>query len=130
VARRSRSAYSFADVRGYTALVESASPEEAATLLAPFYRAARDVLMRKDAVIDKPSAKRKSRTSLRLGTSSTPPARLQAQAQPAQLILSERLYKAVRERFPAAKPVELKGKSAPVAAHLIEVGSSLMTAPR
>jgi adenylate cyclase len=26
----------FADVRGYTALVESASPEEAATLLAPF----------------------------------------------------------------------------------------------
>jgi adenylate cyclase len=59
-------------------------------------------------------------------------ARLQAQAQPAQLILSERVYKAVRERFPAAKPVdlELKGKSAPVAAHLIEVGSSLMTAPR
>jgi adenylate cyclase len=59
-------------------------------------------------------------------------ARLQAQAQPAQLILSERVYKAVRERFPAAKPVELelKGKSAPVAAHLTEVGSSLMTAPR
>ena len=43
----------FADVRGYTALVESASPEEAATLLAQFYRAARDVLMRKYAVIDK-----------------------------------------------------------------------------
>jgi adenylate cyclase len=59
-------------------------------------------------------------------------ARLQAQAQPAQLILPERVYEAVRERFPAAKPVELelKGKSAPVAAHLIEVGSSLMTAPR
>ena len=116
----------FADVRGYTALVESASPGEAATLLAPFYRAARDVLMRKDAVIDKlvgdevmglfiplfigedairkmveagielleqtevvglevgagadfgvtyvgTSAKRKSRTSLRLGTLSTQP---------------------------------------------------------
>ena len=43
----------FADVRGYTSLVESASPEEAAALLAPFYRAARDVLVRNDAVIDK-----------------------------------------------------------------------------
>jgi adenylate cyclase len=175
----------FADVRGYTALVESASPEEAATLLAPFYRAARDVLMRKDAVIDKlvgdemmglfiplfigEDAIRKMveagvelleqtevvglevgagadfgvayvgnvgeeevKDFTALGDVVNTAARLQAQAQPAQLILSERVYKAVRERFPAAKPVELelKGKSAPVAAHLIEVGSSLMTAPR
>jgi adenylate cyclase len=67
-----------------------------------------------------------------LGDGVNTAARLQAQAQPAQLILSERVYEPVRERFPAAKPVELelKGKSAPVAAHLIEVGSPLMTAPR
>ena len=52
-------------------------------------------------------------------------ARLQAQAQPAQLILSERVYEAVRERFPAAKPVELelKGKAEPVPAFVIDVTS-------
>ena len=52
-------------------------------------------------------------------------ARLQAQAQPAQLILSERVYEAVRERFPAAKPVELqlKGKAGPVPAFVIDVTS-------
>jgi adenylate cyclase len=52
-------------------------------------------------------------------------ARLQAQAKSAQLILSERVYESVRDRFPAAGRVELelKGKSAPVAAHLIEVTS-------
>jgi adenylate cyclase len=52
-------------------------------------------------------------------------ARLQAQAQPTQLILSESVYEAVRDRFPAAEPVELelKGKSEPVAAHLIDVTS-------
>lgn len=43
----------FADVRGYTSLVESSSPEEAAKLLTPFYKTARDVLLRHDAVIDK-----------------------------------------------------------------------------
>jgi adenylate cyclase len=50
-------------------------------------------------------------------------ARLQAQAEPAQLILSETVYEAVRDRFPAAGRVELelKGKSAPVAAHVLEV---------
>jgi adenylate cyclase len=43
----------FADVRGFTALAESASPEEVADLLAPFYRAARGALLRHDGVIDK-----------------------------------------------------------------------------
>jgi hypothetical protein len=49
----------------------------------------------------------------------------QAQAQPAQLILSERVYEAVRERFPAAKPVELelKGKAEPAPAFVIDVTS-------
>jgi adenylate cyclase len=166
----------FADVRGYTALVESASPEEAATLLAPFYRAARDVLMSKDAVIDKlvgdevmglfiplfigEDAVRKMveagvelleqtaavglavgagadfgvafvgnvgeedvKDFTALGDVVNTAARLQAQAEPAQLITSERVYEAVRDRFPAARRVELelKGKSAPVVAHLIDV---------
>jgi adenylate cyclase len=52
-------------------------------------------------------------------------ARLQAEAEAGQIVLSERVYEAVRERFPAAGPLqlELKGKSAPVAARLIEVTS-------
>jgi adenylate cyclase len=43
----------FADVRGFTSLAEHASPEEVADRLAPFYGAARTVLVRHDAVIDK-----------------------------------------------------------------------------
>jgi adenylate cyclase len=60
-----------------------------------------------------------------LGDVANTAARLQAQAQPAQLILSERVYEAVRERFPAAKPVELepKGKAEPVPAFVIDVTS-------
>jgi adenylate cyclase len=52
-------------------------------------------------------------------------ARLQAEAEAGQIVLSEPVYEAVRERFPAAGPLqlELKGKSAPVAARLIEVTS-------
>ena len=160
------------------ALVESASPEEAATLLAPFYRAARDVLMRKDAVIDKlvgdevmglfiplfigEDAIRKmveagielleqtAAVGLEVGAGAdfgvayvgnvgeeevkdftalgevvNTAARLQAQAQPAQLILSESAYEAVRDRFPAVEPVglELKGKAEPVPAYVIDVTS-------
>jgi class 3 adenylate cyclase len=43
----------FADVRGFTSLAEDAAPEEVAARLAPFYKAARSVLIRNDAVIDK-----------------------------------------------------------------------------
>jgi len=166
----------FADLRGYTSLVESVSPEEAAALVAPFYRAAREVLMRNDAVIDKlvgdevmalfiplfmgedPIKKmvdagvellqQTAALGLEVGAGAdfglafvgnvgeedvkdftalgdvvNTAARLQAQAEPAQLILSERVYEAVRDRFPAAGRVELelKGKAAPVAAHLIDV---------
>jgi adenylate cyclase len=52
-------------------------------------------------------------------------ARLQEQAGPGQLVLSERVYESVRTRFPAAARVELelKGKSAPVAARVIDVGA-------
>jgi adenylate cyclase len=50
---------------------------------------------------------------------------LQAQAGPGQLVLSERVYEAVKERFPDALKIEfeLKGKSAPVAACVIDVGA-------
>jgi len=169
----------FADLRGYTSLVESASPEEAAALLAPFYSAARDVLMRNEAVIDKlvgdevmalfipvfmkeedPIRKmvdagielleqtaavgldvgagadwglafvgnvgeEEVKDFTALGDVVNTAARLQAQAKPAQLIVSERVYEGVRDRFPAAGRVEfdLKGKSAPVAAHVIDVTS-------
>jgi adenylate cyclase len=43
----------FADVRGFTSLAEEAAPEEVAARLAPFYKTARSVLIRHDAIIDK-----------------------------------------------------------------------------
>jgi adenylate cyclase len=168
----------FADVRGYTTLVESASPEEAAALLAPFYRAARDVLMRNDAVIDKlvgdevmalfiplfipedPIKKmvdsgielleQTAAVGLEVGAGAdfgvayvgnvgeeevkdftalgdvvNTAARLQSKAEAGQLVLSERVYDAVRERFPDSGQVELelKGKSGPIPAHVIDVAS-------
>ena len=52
-------------------------------------------------------------------------ARLQAQAGAGQLIVSERVFESVAGRFPGSARVdlELKGKTAPVAAHRIEVTS-------
>jgi adenylate cyclase len=49
-------------------------------------------------------------------------ARLQARAQPGQLLVSERVYEAVGHSFPDAGRVELdlKGKSSPVPAYVIE----------
>ena len=168
----------FADVRGFTALVEASSPEEVRDLLAPFYRTARNVLMRHEAVIDKlvgdevmglfipllirddPIGKMVAAAVdllAELGDSEPPlpvgagadfgPAfvgnvgeedvkdftalgdvvntaqRLQAAADPGQVVLSERVYEAVREHFPNAARVELelKGKAGPVAARVIDV---------
>jgi adenylate cyclase len=168
----------FADVRSYTSLVESASPEEAAALLAPFYRAARDVLMRNDAVIDKlvgdevmalfiplfiaedPIKKmvdagielleqtealglevgagadfgvayvgnvgeEEVKDFTALGDVVNTASRLQAHADPGQLIVSESVYAVVGDRFPGADLVELnlKGKSEPVAAHVLEIAT-------
>jgi adenylate cyclase len=50
-------------------------------------------------------------------------ARLQASAEPGQLLLSDSVYEVVRDRFPDADRVELelKGKATPVGAHVIEV---------
>jgi adenylate cyclase len=50
-------------------------------------------------------------------------ARLQGEAQAGQLVMSERVYQAVSGRYPSARRVELqlKGKSQPVTAHVVEI---------
>lgn len=50
-------------------------------------------------------------------------ARIQSHAQPGQMIMSERVYEAVAGRYPDARPVrlELKGKSEPVAARVVDL---------
>jgi len=52
-------------------------------------------------------------------------ARLQSQAKPGQIVMSERVYGVVSERFPDAAEVslELKGKSGPVAARVVDPGA-------
>ena len=52
-------------------------------------------------------------------------ARLQGEAKPGQIMMSERVYQQVAPRFPDARPVELslKGKSEPVAARVIQLGA-------
>ncbi len=49
-------------------------------------------------------------------------ARLQAQAKPGQILMSERVYREVAGRYPSAQAVELtlKGKAEPVAARVVE----------
>jgi adenylate cyclase len=49
-------------------------------------------------------------------------ARLQAEAKPGQIVMSERVYEAVGSRYPDAESVEfsLKGKAEPVAARIVE----------
>jgi len=50
-------------------------------------------------------------------------ARLQAEAKAGQIVMSERVYREVSERYPDVPRVELqlKGKSEPVAARVVEV---------
>jgi adenylate cyclase len=52
-------------------------------------------------------------------------ARLQAQAGAGQIVVADRLYEAVSERYPDAAEVELalKGKSVPVRAHVIDLAA-------
>ena len=54
-------------------------------------------------------------------------ARLQAQAKPGQIVMSERVYEAVAQRYPDAGAVELtlKGKSEPVAARVIDLAATI-----
>ena len=52
-------------------------------------------------------------------------ARLQAEAKAGQVVMSERVYREVAERYPEVPRVELqlKGKSEPVAARVVELGA-------
>jgi len=54
-------------------------------------------------------------------------ARLQSEAKPGQMVISERVYHEVAERYPHAQSVEfqLKGKSEPVPAHVVEITSAV-----
>jgi adenylate cyclase len=58
-------------------------------------------------------------------------ARLQGEAGPGQIIMSERVYEDVSGHYPDAPSVqlELKGKSAPVAARLVNIASGPRTRP-
>jgi adenylate cyclase len=51
-------------------------------------------------------------------------ARIQGHARPGQIVMTDRVYRAVEEYYPAAQAVqlELRGKSEPVAAHVVELG--------
>lgn len=53
-------------------------------------------------------------------------ARLQAQARAGQIVMSERVYELVHERYPSALSVrlELKGKAEPVAARIVDLSSN------
>ncbi len=54
-------------------------------------------------------------------------ARLQGEAKSGQIVISERVYQEVAERYPDAPRVELelKGKSEPVPAHVVEIADAV-----
>ncbi len=54
-------------------------------------------------------------------------ARLQGEAKSGQIVISERIYQDVAERYPDAPRVELqlKGKSEPVPAHIVDIVSAV-----
>ncbi len=56
-------------------------------------------------------------------------ARLQGEAKPGQIVISERVFREVAERYPDAHRVELelKGKSEPVPAHVVEMAPTITT---
>jgi adenylate cyclase len=53
-------------------------------------------------------------------------ARLQSQAKPGQIVMSERVYESARDRYPGAAAVQfdLKGKSNPVSARVIDFAAA------
>jgi len=61
-----------------------------------------------------------------LGNAVNTAARLQAAAAPGQIVMSERVYEAVAESYRGARSVslELKGKSEPVAARVVDLSGS------
>ena len=171
----------FVDMRGYTTLAESKSPEEVAGLLNRFYAVATGVLCKHDAVIDKligdevmalfltgltgrgccekmAAAAAGLLRGVGYGSSEGPwlplgvgvdfgrafvgnvgsgevkdftaigdvvntASRLQGEAKAGQLVISERVFREVADRYPDAPRVklQLKGKSEPVAARVVEI---------
>ena len=178
----------FADIRGFTALSETQTPEEMARLVNHFYAIAADVLARHEAVIDKlvgdevmalfvpgfaggayvakmVDAADALLRAIGYGTDAVPwlplgigldhgpafvgnvgsgevkdftaigdvvntAARLQAEARPGQIVISERVYQEVSSRYPDAKSVELtlKGKAQLVAARVIDLNTAPVAA--
>jgi adenylate cyclase len=59
-------------------------------------------------------------------------ARLQAQAKPGQIVMSERLYQTAGERYPDAPQatLDLKGKAEPFPARIIDLSSTVSAAAR
>jgi adenylate cyclase len=179
----------FADVRGFTALAETMTPGEAVLLLNRFYAVATDVLVERDALVDKllgdevmalfippivgedhlermvdaaegllrgvgvgsrdgawlplgvgvafgaayvgnvGTGEIKDFTAI--GDVVNTASRLQASAGPGTMVLAERVYDAVRERYPGAEALELelKGKAAPVRAYAIDVAAAAAPTP-
>jgi adenylate cyclase len=173
----------FADVRGFTALAEAMTPGEAARLLNRFYAVATDVLVERDAIVDKlvgdevmalfipaivgedhlermVDAAEALLHGVGVGTSEgawlplgigvafgeafvgnvgsgavkdftalgdvvNTAARLQAAATPGTIVIAERVFEAVRERYPdaVARDLELRGRSASVPVYVVDVGS-------
>ena len=171
----------FADMRGFTALAETETPEELAGLLNRFYRVATDVLSHHDAVIDKlmgdevmalflpaftgdgcvrkmvsaaeslirgvgHGSKEGAWFPLGLGLDQglafvgnvgsgvvkdftavgdvvNTAARLQGEAAPGQMVMSERVYQAISSRYPLVRPVQLqlRGKREPVLARVVTI---------
>ena len=170
----------FVDMRGYTPLAESKSPEEVVGLLNRFYAVATGVLCKHDAVIDKligdevmalfltgltgrdccekmaaaegilrgvgygsregpwlplgvgvdfdrafvgnvGSGEVKDFTAI--GDVVNTAARLQGEAKSGQMVISERVYQEVAERYPFTPQIELrlKGKSEPVSARIVSI---------
>lgn len=180
----------FADIRGFTTMSESRSPEDVARLVNRFYAVAASVLARHDAVIDKlvgdevmalfvpgfagkdyaqkmVSAADSLLRAVGYGSAQEPwlplglgldyglafvgnvgsgdvkdftalgnvvntTARLQAQAKPGQIVMSERLYQTAGERYPDAASVtlDLKGKAEPFAARVIDLSAPMPAAAR
>jgi adenylate cyclase len=172
----------FADVRGFTAFSETRSPSEVAETMDRFYSAATEVLVAREAVIDKIVGDEvmalfwpllmhgHARTAMvaaaeelqravgqgspegawlpvgvgidfgplhlgnvgpagmedftALGDVVNTAARLQGEAKGGEIVLSGRVYEAVRNGR-RARPIELelKGKAEPVLAYVIEVGA-------
>ena len=56
-------------------------------------------------------------------------ARLQGEAKPGQIVISARVFQEVAERYPDAPRVELqlKGKSKPMPAHVVEMAPTITT---